>query len=173
MLNKSVITLISVHSTVLITILLNKSYLHYTPMLLLTLIFHSFWFRTSNWFLPRARWERLCYLRARWISRWEFLNFLRLLCYSFPFSTRFSVSFLRWATVARVENNINFGNFHLPLPRSKCRLQLYGHYLTQGNPLKTRQVEMENILSSNLRLKVMREKSSFGIVSCNITLRVW
>ena len=39
MLNKSVITLISVHSTVLITILLNKSYLHYTPMLLLTLIF--------------------------------------------------------------------------------------------------------------------------------------
>ena len=39
MLNKCVISLISVRLTVLVTILLNKSYLHYTAMLLLTLIF--------------------------------------------------------------------------------------------------------------------------------------
>ena len=41
MLNKSVISLISVRLTVLITILLNKSYLHYTPMLLLTTNFFT------------------------------------------------------------------------------------------------------------------------------------
>lgn len=42
MLNESVITLISVHLTVLITILLNKSYLHYTHALANTNFFTRF-----------------------------------------------------------------------------------------------------------------------------------